>query len=51
MPTQPLHNLMVTGLVAQVEQVVQQPLHKLVQVVNQGLTAKEAAQVVAVLFS
>jgi hypothetical protein len=33
------------------EQVVQQPLLKLAQAVNQGLMAKEAAQVVAVLFS
>jgi hypothetical protein len=29
--------------------VVLQPLHKLVQVVNQGLMAKEAAQVAEVL--
>jgi hypothetical protein len=28
-----------------------QPLHKLVQVVNQGLMEKEAAQVAEVLFS
>jgi hypothetical protein len=33
------------------EQEVQQPLPKLVQVVNQGLMAKEAAQVEEVLFS
>jgi ribosome-associated protein YbcJ (S4-like RNA binding protein) len=33
------------------ERVVLQPLHKLVQVVNQGLMAKEAAQVAEVLFS